>query len=89
MALAKQLRLYKAPPVGEDSDVEESSGKVVSLMGFQESVTPVGSQPERFKPKRAAVLICLFEGDAGEFRVILTKRSSNLSSHSGQSILVG
>lgn len=90
LSLARQLRLYKAPPPpGEDIDAEESSGKVVSLLGFQESVTPVSNQPERFKPKRAAVLICLFEGDSGEFRVILTKRASNLSSHSGQLILVG
>ncbi|XP_019176017.1 PREDICTED: nudix hydrolase 15, mitochondrial-like [Ipomoea nil] len=89
LALARQLRLYKAPPAGEDSDAEESSGKVVSLLGFQESVTPISTQPERFKPKRAAVLICLFEGDAGEFRVILTKRASNLSSHSGEVALPG
>nr|GME11997.1 nudix hydrolase 15, mitochondrial-like [Ipomoea batatas] len=90
LSLARQLRLYKAPPPpGEDIDAEESSGKVVSLLGFQESVTPVSNQPERFKPKRAAVLICLFEGDSGEFRVILTKRASNLSSHSGEVALPG
>lgn len=34
---------------------------------------------------RAAVLICLFPTDIGELRVILTKRASTLSSHSGQS----
>lgn len=34
---------------------------------------------------RAAVLICLFLSDIGELRVILTKRASTLSSHSGQS----
>lgn len=33
--------------------------------------------------KRAAVLVCLFEGNDGDLRVFLTKRSSNLSSHSG------
>ncbi|BAT87154.1 hypothetical protein VIGAN_05049600 [Vigna angularis var. angularis] len=32
--------------------------------------------------KRAAVLICLFEGGDGSLRVILTKRSSSLSTHS-------
>lgn len=95
-ALAQQLRLYKPPsPFGEDADfeeqkLEESAGKVVSQLGFQESVTPVAAvQPERFKPKRAAVLICLFEGDSGELRVILTKRSSKLSTHSGEVALPG
>ncbi|KAM7262812.1 hypothetical protein ACFE04_000495 [Oxalis oulophora] len=40
--------------------------------------------------KAAAVLICLFQGpDNGELRVILTKRSSNLSSHSGEVALPG
>lgn len=33
--------------------------------------------------KRAAVLLCLFEGAGGELRVILTKRAGSLSSHSG------
>lgn len=37
--------------------------------------------------KKAAVLICLFEGEDGDFRVILTKRSSGLSTHSGLSTL--
>ncbi|CAN1810527.1 Nudix hydrolase 15, mitochondrial [Linum perenne] len=45
--------------------------------------------PDRFRPKRAAVLICIFEGDSGEFRVILTKRSSRLSTHSGEVSLPG
>lgn len=35
-------------------------------------------------PNRAAVLICLFEGQRGDLRVILTKRSSAMSSHSGK-----
>lgn len=86
LALAQQLRLYKAPSLdeAEEQRIEESAGKVMSQVGFQESVTPMARDPERFRPKRAAVLICLFEGDAGDFRVILTKRSSRLSSHSGQ-----
>ncbi|KAK9706763.1 hypothetical protein RND81_07G150000 [Saponaria officinalis] len=29
----------------------------------------------------AAVLVCIFQGDAGDLRVILTQRSSSLSSH--------
>ncbi|KAK6124327.1 hypothetical protein DH2020_041929 [Rehmannia glutinosa] len=96
--LAQQLRLYKAAPPSDDDDddeeeqrIEESAGKVVSQVGFAESATPVAQQPasDRFRPKRAAVLICLFEGDDGEFRVILTKRSSRLSTHSGEVSLPG
>ncbi|VVA92913.1 unnamed protein product [Arabis nemorensis] len=68
---------------------QESVGKVVSQVGFQESIAPVPKDPERFRPKRAAVLICIFEGDDGELRVILTKRSSRLSTHSGEVSLPG
>ncbi|KAJ0240109.1 Nudix hydrolase 22 [Hirschfeldia incana] len=39
--------------------------------------------------KKAAVLICLFQGDDGDLRVILTKRSSGLSTHSGEVSLPG
>ncbi|KAM5588047.1 hypothetical protein ABKV19_006482 [Rosa sericea] len=38
---------------------------------------------------RAAVLVCLFQGDDGDLRVILTKRASTLSSHSGEVSLPG
>ncbi|KAI4296866.1 hypothetical protein L6164_036786 [Bauhinia variegata] len=92
VALAQQLRLYKHPPFldeTEEQSVEESDGKVVSQVGFPESATPIAQQSEKFKPKRAAVLICLFEGDAGDLRVILTKRSSKLSTHSGEVALPG
>ncbi|KAK9265627.1 hypothetical protein L1049_010098 [Liquidambar formosana] len=98
ITLARQLRLYKPPPTifdEEDDDIEEqrieeAAGKVVSQVGFAESVTPIAfHRPERFRPKRAAVLICLFEDDDGELRVILTKRSSRLSTHSGEVSLPG
>ncbi|KAK7412422.1 hypothetical protein VNO78_03882 [Psophocarpus tetragonolobus] len=41
------------------------------------------------KKKRAAVLICVFEGPDGSLRVILTKRASSLSTHSGEVALPG
>ncbi|KAF8110232.1 hypothetical protein N665_0086s0069 [Sinapis alba] len=75
-ALAQQLRVYK-PPLNE---AEESTRKLISHVGFQESMSPA---------KKAAVLICLFEGDDGDLRVILTKRSSGLSTHSGEVSLPG
>ncbi|PKU83699.1 Nudix hydrolase 15, mitochondrial [Dendrobium catenatum] len=86
--LIQQLRLYKAPRFGggvsdEDDEVDER-GKVFSQMGLGESA--MRPMPPAFKSqdKRAAVLVCLFEGDHGDLRVFLTKRSSNLSSHSGR-----
>ncbi|OWM91150.1 hypothetical protein CDL15_Pgr000093 [Punica granatum] len=93
LALAQQLRLYRPPPsLDDDSEeqrIEEAAGKVVSQVGIPESQTAIARDPERFRPKRAAVLICLFEGDAGDLRVILTKRSSRLSTHSGEVSLPG
>ena len=90
VALAHQLRHYRPPPTPLDDDddseeptIEGSAGKVVSQVGVEESAAPISRDPERFRPKRAAVLICLFEDDAGDLRVILTKRSSTLSTHSG------
>ncbi|KAJ9690614.1 hypothetical protein PVL29_012992 [Vitis rotundifolia] len=47
------------------------------------------SESARPKPNRAAVLICLFQGENGDLRVILTKRSSTLSAHSGEVSLPG
>ncbi|TYI23151.1 hypothetical protein ES332_A06G144500v1 [Gossypium tomentosum] len=93
LVLAQQLRHYKPPPCSWDDNeeriIEEAAGKFVSQVGFQESVTRVAQNPEKFRPKRASVSICLFEGDAGDLRVILTKRSSRLSTHSGEVSLPG
>uniref|UniRef100_A0A7N1A0J1 Nudix hydrolase domain-containing protein n=1 Tax=Kalanchoe fedtschenkoi TaxID=63787 RepID=A0A7N1A0J1_KALFE len=92
-ALARQLRLYKAPAFEDDEEeerAEESEGKVVAKVGVVESAAPAVVRPERFRAKRAAVLICLFEDDqSGDLRVILTKRSSRLSTHSGEVSLPG
>ncbi|XP_027346525.1 nudix hydrolase 15, mitochondrial [Abrus precatorius] len=92
LALAQHLRQYKPPPFPEDiveQSIEEIGNKVVSLVGFPESATPIAQNPEKFRPTKAAVLICLFEGDDGDLRVILTKRSSRLSTHSGEVALPG
>ncbi|KAJ8455255.1 hypothetical protein OPV22_035183 [Ensete ventricosum] len=90
--LIQRLRLYEAPPPSDDdgdgADVDER-GKVFSSLGLAETAAADAPRLERFRPKRAAVLICLFEGDLGELRVILTKRSSNLSTHSGEVSLPG
>ncbi|KAI4371027.1 hypothetical protein MLD38_019304 [Melastoma candidum] len=98
LALAYQLRLREPRPesIG-DEEVEQSGGRnVVSRAGSAESALKVatsslkgGGGEARFRPKRAAVLVCLFEGEEGEFRVILTKRASRLSIHSGEVSLPG
>ena len=70
-ALIRRLRLHQAVPSPYDPAPE---------------ATPAadGGGGELFRPRRAAVLVCLFRGAAGELRVILTKRSSTLSTHSGE-----
>ncbi|KAJ0946603.1 putative NUDIX hydrolase domain-containing protein [Helianthus annuus] len=66
--LAQQLRIYKVPVAADDDDDDA-----------------VGQPSEGFRPKKAVVLICLFEQNNNEgIRVILTKRSSRLSTHSGE-----
>ncbi|XP_065016988.1 nudix hydrolase 15, mitochondrial-like isoform X2 [Musa acuminata AAA Group] len=98
LRLAQQLRLYRPSPLSSDADetVVDDRGKVFSAMALPESAAAAAAAhltgsgaTEKLAPKRAAVLVCLFEGDRGEFRVILTKRSSNLSTHSGEVSLPG
>jgi hypothetical protein len=69
--LIGRLRLHQPPP---------------SPCAGDPSTAATPNAGELFKPRRAAVLICLFRGSAGELRVILTKRSSSLSTHSGEQI---
>lgn len=91
VALARHLSQYEAPPaIFEEIDERiESARQVVPQLGFAEPITPVVHDPERPRPKRAAVLVCIFEGEAGDLRVILTRRSSRLSTHSGEVALPG
>ncbi|KAJ0808551.1 putative NUDIX hydrolase domain-containing protein [Helianthus annuus] len=71
--LAQQLRIYKVPVAADDDDDDA-----------------VGQPSEGFRPKKAVVLICLCEQNNNEgIRVILTKRSSRLSTHSGEVALPG
>ena len=70
-ALVRRLRLHRPAP----SPYELSAAVAPA---------PAPGAGELFRPRRAAVLVCLFRGAAGELRVILTKRSSSLSTHSGE-----
>ncbi|KAG5550636.1 hypothetical protein RHGRI_015548 [Rhododendron griersonianum] len=84
--LAQRLQCSRPPPplrslngeiVENDTD-DHKHGINSSMMHF------VGR-----RERRAAVLVCLFEGTGCELRVILTKRSMNLSSHPGEVALPG
>ncbi|WJX26744.1 Nudix hydrolase 15, mitochondrial [Trifolium repens] len=62
----------------------QSSSNSISITNPLEQVS--NSKPNN---KRAAVLICLFEGQDGNLRVILTQRASSLSTHAGEVALPG
>uniref|UniRef100_A0A5B7BTN7 Nudix hydrolase domain-containing protein n=1 Tax=Davidia involucrata TaxID=16924 RepID=A0A5B7BTN7_DAVIN len=88
--LAHQLHLYK--PLSQLNSTDSTEDPTVQVPHPQEhclKAESVTNQPERFRSNRAAVLICLFEDDEGDLRVILTKRSSTLSTHSGEVSLPG
>ncbi|XP_021749314.1 nudix hydrolase 15, mitochondrial-like [Chenopodium quinoa] len=73
--LAQRLRLHQ--PYSSENGIDAAN--IVSY-----------DRPPRLQTdRRAAVLICIFEGDNGDLRVILTQRSSTLSSHSGEVALPG
>ncbi|KAI3456188.1 hypothetical protein Pfo_012851 [Paulownia fortunei] len=72
--VAQRLRLYNPH---HSFDVSDDT-----ISRIRDSAGEVG-------PNRAAVLICLFEGERGDLRVILTKRSSTMTSHSGEVALPG
>ncbi|KAJ0083040.1 hypothetical protein Patl1_10578 [Pistacia atlantica] len=76
--LAQQLRVYEEKP--DENEIPRSEGETTSQDSNLNAVSST---------KRAAVLICIFEGNDGDLRVILTKRSSTLSSHSGDVALPG
>ncbi|PWZ27891.1 Nudix hydrolase 15, mitochondrial [Zea mays] len=76
-ALVRRLKLHRPSPSPYDPDPAAAP------------VPATAGDGELFRPRRAAVLVCLFRGDGGELRVILTKRSSSLSTHSGEVSLPG
>ena len=79
--LAKQLQYFnQLPKVNEE--VEKDCCGIGSDFGVE--VRSNQSCCVNWRERRAAVLICLFEGQEGELRVILTKRSMKLSSHPGK-----
>ncbi|CAI9087327.1 OLC1v1021376C1 [Oldenlandia corymbosa var. corymbosa] len=91
--LAERLRRYQPlnhysqnpePRINDHSEILQRKDSISEGME-----NPNISQTSKVKSNKAAVLICLFEGSSGEIRVILTKRSSTLSSHPGEVALPG
>ena len=83
--LAMQLQYFnQLPRVNEE--IEKDCCGIGSDFGLFKSVEVKNDQSScvNWRGRRAAVLICLFEGPDGELRVILTKRSMKLSSHPGK-----
>ncbi|XP_024955861.1 nudix hydrolase 15, mitochondrial-like [Citrus sinensis] len=76
--IAEQLQVNK-PTSSNEQQVDGDDDRIIgSNLGIMESVA------KQNEHRRAAVLICVFEeGHGGELRVILTKRSMNLSSYPG------
>lgn len=84
--LAKQLQFYKPPSVLDEleDDNDDGIGLSSGISCNSLAVRNVKcSCANNLRERRAAVLICLFEGPEGELRVILTRRSMKLASHPG------
>ncbi|KAJ9168750.1 hypothetical protein P3X46_020242 [Hevea brasiliensis] len=89
LSLAQQLRLYK-PLYSLNDPTKEQQQQGVPEEGRNSVSQNLNSTTESAGiNNRAAVLICIFEGNDSDMRVILTKRSSTLSSHSGEVALPG
>ncbi|KAI5084968.1 hypothetical protein GOP47_0001137 [Adiantum capillus-veneris] len=95
--LAEQLLSYRAPInfLGLDDDEDDENGEaraggVSSSYGIpEETAKLIHHLPPDLGKKKAAVLICLFHDEAGNLRVLLTRRANSLSSHSGEVALPG
>ncbi|XP_021289698.1 uncharacterized protein LOC110420641 [Herrania umbratica] len=88
--IAEQLQCYKTPSLIEELEniTGHSMGSNFGTMDHVEGENGLFTHAN-WRNRRAAVLICLFEGKQGELRVILTKRSMKLSSHPGDVALPG
>ncbi|CAK7343822.1 unnamed protein product [Dovyalis caffra] len=82
--LAQQLQVLTPTP-SVDMELEQLDDNIGSKLEIMESVAVENDEffLVNSRKRRAAVLICLFEGNENELRVILTKRSMKLSSHPG------
>ncbi|XP_052173633.1 nudix hydrolase 15, mitochondrial-like [Diospyros lotus] len=94
-SLAKRLRCYR-PTTSCSFNMSRQIENHENILNTSDhsdravnSSSTITNKPAASIERRAAVLICLFQGTAGELRVILTKRSMNLYSHPGEVALPG
>lgn len=89
--LAERLCRYRPPPAHHEGDGnsgregDRDAGGVTSSIGL-----PVETPLRGGHTRKASVLVCLFQDEPSQsLRVILTKRGSALSTHSGEVALPG
>lgn len=72
----------------EDEEISDNFHENSYIVGIKENITTRNLHLSKVisREKRAAILICLFQGLEGEIRVILTKRSMKLSTHPGNTL---
>ncbi|EXB52398.1 Nudix hydrolase 22 [Morus notabilis] len=80
--IARQLQFYKPPKLDREDQKDVGRGPIYAI---NEQLSACAD----WRKRKAAVLICLFEGPQGELRVILTKRSMKLLSYPGDVALPG
>ncbi|WCJ27152.1 hypothetical protein M5689_008920 [Euphorbia peplus] len=73
---------------GRKSEVLVSLAEQLRLYKAKNGIDECAESAKPLK-NRAAVLICIFQGNEGDLRVILTQRASTMSSHSGEVALPG
>lgn len=87
MKLAERLHLYNPFDISSNTINTQSQNQEFVPKKQELGTDPIAnnnsSNSIRSKSNRAAVLVCLFEDQQGHLRVILTKRASTLSTHSG------
>ncbi|XP_055807751.1 nudix hydrolase 11-like isoform X2 [Solanum dulcamara] len=93
MKLAERLHLYNPFDTSSNTINTQSQNQEFVPKKQELGTDPIAnnnnSNSIRSKSNRAAVLVCLFEDQQGHLRVILTKRASTLSTHSGEVALPG
>lgn len=84
--IARQLQFYKPPKLDREDQKDVGRGPIYAINGTKTAGNEQLSACADWRKRKAAVLICLFEGPQGELRVILTKRSMKLLSYPGMCV---
>lgn len=89
-SLVEQFQYYKHSSLNKKEENGPADNTSSINLGIIESLAIKGDRfsSTNYRNKRAAVLICLFEGQEGELRVILTKRSMKMFTYPGMRIII-